>query len=235
MAATQQRALTAAVRLGDTFRQARAHRLLGFAASRQTRYADARHHLEQALTMNRELGDHVAQGHTAMTLAQVVARSGTHQEALGHARTAHAAFEAGDQRYGQANALNAIGWYHAQLGEYAEALAHCTRALAVTEELGDTRGAAGTWDSMGYAHHRLGDHDRAAECYREAIGRYAAADDRYFEADSLLHLADAERAAGRTTHALTAARRALDLLTALDHPDAERAREKLTELGRPPT
>ncbi|GAA2709036.1 AfsR/SARP family transcriptional regulator [Actinoplanes palleronii] len=230
MAATQRVALAAAERLDDLARQARAHRLIGLAASREARYDEARDHLTRALEMNRELGDHVAQGHTAMTLGQLHARTGSYELALAHAEAAYAAFQAGGQRYGQANALNSVGWYHAQLGHYDQTLIHCTRAVELARELGDTRSAAAAWDSLAYAHLRRDDRRQAADCYRRAVELFAEHGDHYFEADTLLHLADALDPHEQTGEAIAAAERALELLEALGHADAARAREKLQAL-----
>ncbi|MEV6299148.1 BTAD domain-containing putative transcriptional regulator [Actinoplanes sp. NPDC051861] len=233
MAATQREALAAAERLGDQARQARAHRLIGLAASREARYDEAREHLVQALAMNRDLGDHVAQGHTSMTLGQLHARTGSYTDALGYAEAAYAAFQAGGQRYGQANALNSIGWYHAQLGHYDETLTHCGRAVELARELGDNRSMAAAWDSLGYAHLRLANQREAADCYRQAADLFAEIGDAYFEADTLLHLADALRAQQEIGAAVTAAERALELLEALGHAEVTRAREMLQTLSPP--
>ncbi|MCM4080888.1 AfsR/SARP family transcriptional regulator [Paractinoplanes hotanensis] len=223
LAATQERALIAADRLGDRVRQARAHRLIGLAASRQAQYDRARVHLDRARALSQDLGDHAAQGHTGMTLAQLHARTGSVRTALDHAKRAYAAFRAAGHRYGQANSLNSIGWYHAKLGHYREALDWCTRAVALADELGDRRSAAGGWDSLGYAHHHLGDHERAASCYRRAVGLYAEAGDRYFEADTLVNLGDS--LTGRA--AVEAWEQALQIFEALDNPDADRVRDRL--------
>ncbi|SDS88304.1 AfsR/SARP family transcriptional regulator [Actinoplanes derwentensis] len=231
MTATQQAALTAATRLGDDPARARAHRLIGFAASREARTGEALEHLSAALDVNRQIGDHLALGHTGMTLAQLTARTGDHTRALEHARTAYAAFQTADSRYGQANALNSIGWYHAKLGEYEATVEFCTWSAELAGELGDARAIAAAADSLGYAHHHLGDHEQAVRCYQRAVQTYAAADDRYFEADTLLHLTDTLQAMGRTAPAIEAATRAQRLLDALEHPDADRARRKLEELG----
>ncbi|GAA4954819.1 AfsR/SARP family transcriptional regulator [Actinoplanes utahensis] len=227
MATTQRQALAAATRLGDHAAQARAHRLIGLAAAREARPAEALEHLTAALDLNRRIGDHIALGHTGMTLAQLTAQTGDHERALGHARTAYAAFQAGDHRYGQANALNSIGWYHAELGAYHRTLEFCTRAADLAAELGDARAMASAADSLGWAHHHLGDHEQAVRCYRRAVEIYAGADDRYFEADTLLHLTDTLEAMGRIADAVEAAARAQRLLDALEHPDAARARERL--------
>jgi len=234
LTATQKHALAAAERLGDGAGRARAHRLIGLAASRQARHDEAREHLTAALRLNQQRDDHTAVGHTSMTLAQLAAQAGDYTLSLEHAKAAHAAFVAGDQSYGQAHALNAIGWYHAKLRQYDSALDFCARAAARAGELGDAHGVASASDSLGYAHHHLGDHQQAAECYRRAAEIYAEADDRYFEADTLLHLTDTLQAMGRTPEAVEAAERALRLLEALEHPDTERARRKLRQLAPTP-
>ncbi len=228
LATTQHAALKASQRLDDRSLQARVHRVIGLANARLARYDDALAHLRQALRFAAEVGERTAQAHTHMTFAQVFARQGDHRQALGHARQAYSGFLATDHRYGQANALNAIGWYQALLGDYRQALAMCTRALALSEALGDHHGVAGAWDSIGYAHHHLDDHRRAVACYQRAVELFRQLGDRYFEADTLIHLGDAHQATGDCDQARQAWQRALSLFHELGHPDAERARAKLS-------
>jgi hypothetical protein len=50
--------------------------------------------------------------------------------------------------------------------------------------------------------------------------------DRYYEADTLVRLGDTHLAADNPDGARTAWQRALDILTELDHPDADTVRAK---------
>jgi tetratricopeptide (TPR) repeat protein len=126
--------------------------------------------------------------------------------------------------------LNAVGWYQILLGEHAAAIAHCEQALTLEEELGDPYGQAATWDSLGYAHHHLGNHGRAADCYERSLALQGGLVDRHRMADTLTRLGDTRHAGGDVEAARDAWQRALDILTDLEHLDAETVRAKLHRL-----
>jgi tetratricopeptide (TPR) repeat protein len=132
------------------------------------------------------------------------------------------------------NALNAIGWCHALLGNHTAALTYCQQALALNQQLGDRVGEAHTWDSLGYAHHHVGHHTQAAGCYQHARTLFRSLGDRYYEATVLTHLGDTHHAAGHPDQARTAWTTALDILTDLNHPDADTVRAKVATFDRPP-
>ena len=227
LAAAQRSALAAAERLGDVAAQADLHRTIGQARFALRSWDDARAHLSLALDLYRDRGDHAGQARVHIGLGHVLDRLGLYREALGHAREALGLFETAGQRSGQARALNNMGWYHAQLGDYRQALVRSKQALALQHELGDRCGEAHTWDSLGYAHHHLGHFAKAARCYQQAICLYVELGDRHGQAEALDHLGDMRRAAGSPQAAIATWRQALDILDALQHPDAGQIREKL--------
>ena len=124
-------------------------------------------------------------------------------------------------------ARNAVGWHSAMLGDYTHTLTQCSQALTLLREIDDGSGQASAWDSLGYAYHHLADHNRAAACYGSAIALYRQAGDRYYESDVLIHLGDSHHASGNHAGALTSWQEALDVLTQLDHPDAEKVRARM--------
>jgi DNA-binding SARP family transcriptional activator/Tfp pilus assembly protein PilF len=226
-------ALRAARRLADPLKEAFAHRFLGCAYLRLSRFGDADARLREALGLYHAAGDAVGEGHTHRHQAWLLERQGRYREALGHAQQALDLFRAAGHRPGQARALNAIGWFHAMLGDYAQAVAFCEQALELQRELGDRFGQAETWDSLGYASQRLGQHAAAISYYRTAVGLYQEFDDRYNEADSTVSLGDAHYAAGDIASAQAAWLCAADILDLLRHPDAGKVRAKLTDARRP--
>jgi tetratricopeptide (TPR) repeat protein len=135
---------------------------------------------------------------------------------------------AAGHRPGEADALNAVGWCHAQLGEHAAALRNCAEALEVFRILGNRPGEAATLDSLGYIHHYLGHYAEAICCYTDAIDVHGDADDQGERADMLIHLGDAEQAAGHEEPARSARQRALAILDDLADPAADQVREKLS-------
>jgi DNA-binding SARP family transcriptional activator/tetratricopeptide (TPR) repeat protein len=230
LAAAWQAAVPAAQRLGDPVARADAHRFLGYANTRLDRHSDANTHLSHALDLYTQAADRVGQARTHDQFNYLWERLGRPEKALDHAGRALALYQAAGHRRGQARALNAVGWLHAVLGDYTRALTHCEQALALHRQLGDRVGEAATWDSLGYAHHHLGDHTRAADCYQHALTQFRDLGDRYYEADTLIHLGETHHAAGNPQGARSAWRQALDILTNLEHPDAEGVRAKLRVL-----
>jgi DNA-binding SARP family transcriptional activator len=228
LAATQQSALAAALRLGDTAAQADMHRAIGQARFGLRSWNDAHAHLSRALCLYEDLGDRTGQARTHIGLGHVLDRMGRYRDALGHARQALNLFEETSQRAGQGRALNNMGWYHARLGDYRQALVRSRRALGLQREVGDRCGEAHTWDSLGYAHQHLGHYAKAARCYQQAIGLYVDLGDRHGQAETLTHLGDMRCATSSPGAAVETWRQALDILEALHHPDADQVRDKLS-------
>ncbi|MBM0275044.1 tetratricopeptide repeat protein [Micromonospora tarensis] len=220
-------ALLAAERLGDPVAQAVAHRFLAGAHTVVNRYADAHAHLEHALELYVRGGDTEGEARTHQNLASLWDRQGEPRKALEHSRRTLTLARAAGHRRAQADALNAVGWCHAQLGEHGAALAYCERALDLLQQLGDRAGEAATWDSLGFAHHHLGQYGRAVQCYERTLVLSRDLGDRWGEADTLSRLGDTRDALGDPTAARSDWQRALDILTALDHPDATAVRAKL--------
>ncbi|MEU8087103.1 tetratricopeptide repeat protein [Micromonospora sp. NPDC049101] len=220
-------ALLAAERLGDGVAQAVAHRFLAGAHTVVGHYADAHDHLERALALYVLGGDTEGEARTHQNLAALWDRQGEPRKALEHSmRTLTLARAAGHDR-AQADALNAVGWCHAQLGEHSSALAYCEQALQLLQQLGDHAGEAATWDSLGFAHHHLGQYDQAVHCYERTLELTRDLGDRWGEADTLSRLGDTRAALGDPASARADWQLALDILTALNHPDAAAVRAKL--------
>lgn len=220
-------AALAAGRLADPRASAVAHRILARPYIETGRHADARAHLERALALDIDSDHPTGQAHDHHLLAYLGERQGRYDIALDHTRQALALYRGANHRHGQASALNAVGWFQVHLGDHAQAVTACQEALTLLRGLDDRRGEAATLDSLGYAYHHLGDYPRAATCFRQAAVRLRALGERYPEASTLTHLGDSHQLAGRAGAARNAWRRALEILTDLDHPDADGIRAKL--------
>jgi len=74
-----------------------------------------------------------------------------------------------------------------------------------------------------------GDHRRVGSiaAYHSALGLYRDCGDRLLEADTLVHLGDAQHAAEHSDRARRSWRQALSIFVELDHPDATPARNRL--------
>jgi tetratricopeptide (TPR) repeat protein len=226
----QNAALAAAQRLSDPLAQARIHRLLALVSTRMESFDDAEIHLRRALDLYNQVGHDVGQVRTHAAMGQLCERRGRYADALHHSLTALNLARATGHRAGQAESLNAVGWYHTLLGDFRQAIAYCQQALTMNEVLGNQIGQAAAWDSLGYAEHHLGRHDRAIACYQRAVDLYRRCGDRYYEADTLVHLGDTIAVADNPDGARDAWQRALVILDDLHHPDATQLRAKLASL-----
>lgn len=226
-AEAQRAALVAARRAGNRSWQADALRGLASASARLLRYEEAHTHLDEALDLFTQPDDRTGQARVHLDLCWVLGRQGQHREALHHASQALAIHRATGHRAARGNALNAVGWCHAQLGEYDQAVMRCRESLDVLLELGDPIGAAAAWDSLGYAHHHLADLPEAVRCYQEALDLRRRGGDRYYEARTLIHLADSQEAMGQPVAARSRLLEALDILRTLGHADAHVIRDRL--------
>ena len=134
-AATGRAALTAALRLGDPIRQARAHRRLAGAAIELGDLADAHEHLRRALHLGVESGDQAGQAHTLVLHAVVWERQGEPAEALRRAQQALALYRATGHRAGEARALHRLGDTQLATGDEPGAHDSWDRALRIFDEL----------------------------------------------------------------------------------------------------
>lgn len=229
----QRTALDAALRLSDRLGQAHAHRTLGFAEGRLSRYEEAYRHLGRALELFAELGEFDGHARTVRSLAFLANTEGHHQQALEHYQPALEHYRSSANLSGQASVLNEIGWTHVLLGEYEHALAQCGQAVELHRRIGDSNGEAAALDSLGFAYHHLGRYEPALSCYRHALGIYREIHDGYLEADTLTHIGDTHLAQGDIGTALTVWRQALAILKGLNHPDTRVLSGKLRWYEQP--
>ncbi len=227
LSATQQAALAAADQLGDTARQADAHRSVGRAALRLASFETATWHLSEALRLYGLAGERVPAARVELDLGHASERRGRYADALGHSERALRQLAGTDDHAGQANALNDIGWCHAKLGDVSAAMAFLNRALRLHRELDYTHGEAATLDSLGYTHYVLGQPRAAIRYFEQSAALYQEVGDRASKAEPLTHLGDALRARGSRRLAGQAWHEALAILDDLSQPDAEHLRVRL--------
>jgi tetratricopeptide (TPR) repeat protein len=225
----QRLAIQAAERQADAIAQAHAHRFLGRAYTRVSRFGDAEVHFRRSLQLYREQPDPAPQADVHRALAWLAEQRGEHDEALRSAQEALQLYRAAGDTAGVAKSLNNLAWLQTNTGDQVAAVAACREALALQQALGDRFGEADTWDTLGFARHRLGEYALAAECYREALAIFRAEGDRYNEAETLTHLGDVETAAGAPDAAQLAWQEALAILEELGHPDVGGLRQKMAD------
>jgi tetratricopeptide (TPR) repeat protein len=158
-------------------------------------------------------------------------RQERYTHALSHAEQALALFQAVGDWVGETAALNGVGWCLSMLGDHERARAICQQALAIYGDVGNRYGEAYSWDSLGYAEQHLGLYADAITSYIRAIDLQAELGNRVYEATCLVHLGDAYHAADEPQQARDAWQRALAIFDDLHHPDADKVRGKLRQLG----
>ncbi|MGW5691906.1 ATP-binding protein [Streptomyces asiaticus] len=225
--AAQRTALDAALRLADPAMEARGLRGLARAEGRLGLHDRCRPRLDRALELFTELGDDVGRAGAHRSLGWISEQQGDLTGALRHNQLALDLFRAAGHRAAQASLLNSVGWYHALLGEYRQALTYCFDALTMLQELGDRYSQAAAWDSIAYVYHNLGRHPHALLGYRNALAFYRELGVPYLESEILTRIGDTYVATGDHEGARASWEQALTLLTALDHPGAERVRARL--------
>jgi DNA-binding SARP family transcriptional activator len=229
---TQTTALAAAVRLGDPTARAESHRVLGWAFTETSRFAEAEHELTRGLALAESDGDLRSAAHTRIALGWLSERQGDRTAALRHDQRAVDLFTSLGNLLGRSRALNAVAWDHAQLGDHTASVRNSQEALALQIELGDERGQADTWDTLGYAQHQLGAHAEAIDCYEHSLALNRALGHRYNEGQALAHLGQAHRATGASGPAGEALKLALQCFLDIKAPASEvdRVRALLREL-----
>jgi DNA-binding SARP family transcriptional activator/tetratricopeptide (TPR) repeat protein len=228
--ATQQIALAAAGRLGDTLALAHAHHLLGHVQSQVGDYESADPNFRRALDLFRELGDRANEAVVLNGLAGMLEKQERYPEALAVALDALRMLKAVGHWWTQATLENGVGWLYAHLGQYDRALTHCQRALSLHRDSGHRGGTADTLDSLAYVHLQLGDFAQAKAHYTKAIEAYREIASPFGEGNSLAGLGGALLAEGDLAAAEAAWHEAVAILDRLPHPLADEVRARLSAL-----
>jgi DNA-binding SARP family transcriptional activator/tetratricopeptide (TPR) repeat protein len=229
--ATQQIALAAATRLGDTLALAHAHHLLGHVQSQTGDYEAADPNFRRALDLFRQLGDRGNEAVVLNGLAGMLEKQQRFTEALAVALDALRMLKAVGHWWTQATLENGVGWLYGHLGQYDQALVHCQRALSLHRESGHRGGAADTLDSLGFVYLKLGDTVQAKAHYTRAIEAYREISQLFGEGNSLAGLGDALLAEGDRQAAAAAWREAVTVLDRLPHGLVNEVRARLRDLS----
>ncbi len=231
---SQETALGAAQRLGDTHALAHAYHLLGHAQAQMGAYDAADPNFRRALDMFRELEDRANEAIVLNGLAGMLEKQEHYTEALAVALDALRMLKAAGHWWTQATLENGVGWLYAHLGQYDQALAHCQRALGLHRESGHRGGTADTLDSLGFIYRHLDDLSQAKACYRQAIDAYREIGAHFGEGNSLSGLGELLAAEGDLDGAREAFRAAVAILDTLPHPLVDQVRTRLRDLDLPP-
>ena len=161
-----------------------------------------------------------------MDMSTAFAGHGHFPEALEHAERAREKFRAAvTHRVRHRPQQHRLG--PDRPGPAEEAVGCCEDALAAFRELGDRYGEAAALDSLGYAHQHLGDYARGAARCQQALAVFRELGDRYNQASVLIHVGENLSASQDLAGARVAWRAALAILEELNHPDADKVRDRL--------
>ncbi|MEV8443321.1 tetratricopeptide repeat protein [Actinosynnema sp. NPDC051121] len=205
-------ALEAAHGLGDRRRLAWAHRQMGQACSRLSRFDEAEDHLREAVDLSRGV-DLSCEAAALRTLARNSSRRGRHRQAVDHALEALDRYRRIGNPLRMALGLTTAAWAQAGLENYAKARSFGVDAMRTQRLHANPYGVAEAAACLGYIDHMSGHPDQAVAHYQEAVRGFHSLKNTYKEADAMASLGDAyavvDLAAARAQW-----RRALDLYTA---------------------
>jgi tetratricopeptide (TPR) repeat protein len=231
-AAMQRAALAATQRLGDSQAEADSSRLLGNVLNRLGSFAEALELHDRALALLVELDDKAGHADTLLARARVHERMNNLESALADASAAYSLAEAAESADLRAGALTMRAHCTAMMGEPADAVDACEQAIVIYREIGNPEGVADALYTLALAWHRAGEPARAIRYYRESIRVDHELDDRYYTAYALNSIGDSYWELGRPASAVEAWEQSIDMLTQLNHPEADDVKAKLVARRR---
>ncbi|WP_211470022.1 AfsR/SARP family transcriptional regulator [Actinocrinis puniceicyclus] len=203
---------------GDRAGQADALLQLGRVHWRARRPQAADQCLRECATLRSTLGDRAGLGVATYHLGIVTLEFGVPGESLEHFETAlRTARESGDLA-SERNCLNNLGEAYQRMGRYPEALRHYEAALELTVQIGSPHRLAIIAHNLGALHNHTADHVAALESFRDALATFHQLDDTRSEIETLIGMAEADRALGREPEAFELLRRSLRLLERVEDP-----------------
>ncbi|MFE2754301.1 hypothetical protein ACFXGA_20115 [Actinosynnema sp. NPDC059335] len=205
-------ALEAAHALGDRRRLAWAHRQMGQACSRLSRFDEAEDHLREAVTLARDV-DLSCEAAALRTLSRNCSRRGLHHEAVDHAMEALERYRRIGNALRTALGLTTAAWAQAGVGNYAKAWRFGEESMQAQRSHGNHYGVAEAAVCLGHIARMSGHHDQAVAHYREAVREFRSLENTYKEADAMASLGDAYAAVDPAA-ARVQWQRALDLYRA---------------------
>jgi tetratricopeptide (TPR) repeat protein/transcriptional regulator with XRE-family HTH domain len=222
--------LAAAERTGDPAVLARAHRLVGDAASRIGGHAEAIGHLERAARHAETAGDRAELARVSYALAGARQRSGDLETALVDGSRTLELYRQLELPARVADALNLVGFLLTGLGRLGEARTFLEASLDLSRRQRHRTAEEAVLDSLGSLAQQDGRHRDAADYYRRALALARELGDPYNAAGILERLGDSYAALGERDEALTTKHEALRLYQEQGRTDdATRVR---ADLGR---
>jgi tetratricopeptide (TPR) repeat protein len=186
---------------------------------------------EQLLAIARELGDRLGEGTALGNLGNAYADLGEARKAIEfHEEYLAIARELGYRR-GEGQVLGNLGNAYADLGEAQKAIEFYEQNLAIAREIGDRSGEGHALGNLGIAYHSLGDARKAIQFYEEQLVIACEIGDRSCEGIVLFNIGLALYDLEEKDRAIDLVKQALEIFEAIESPNAEQARNALTQWG----
>ncbi|HEY4026319.1 MAG TPA: tetratricopeptide repeat protein [Candidatus Dormibacteraeota bacterium] len=217
-------------RLGDRQGQAVSLLNLGLSQAWQGQYTDGMASLRESLALFREIRNGSGQADSLRILASIHGRLGQYPEATEYLRECLAISRELGDRLSEAAALTNLGIVSRHLGRLEEAVSCLRRSLSIFRAF-DHRGQANSLHDLGVAYTQMGRHEQALDCLREALLLFGELGNRRGQAVVLRDLGDVFQAVGRDREAREAWQEGLAIGEALQIPDADEIRRRLTAPG----
>ncbi len=214
--------LRAAPADGDRIGQAIMHQALGVCLFYLNRLEAATDTFEQVVTLRREIGDPKPLAVSLAHVGNLYAETGQDERAVGYLTEALAMLEAlPDTDALQGVNLNNLGWAHHRAGRDREAIGCYQRAIAIARDTNNAQSLSFAEGNLGLSYAGLGDHENAWVHWTEAAKAGELAGDRRLAANSYDNIGQAEAHLGRIAQARVNLRKAHEMYTEMDDPDAD--------------
>jgi tetratricopeptide (TPR) repeat protein len=194
------------------------------------RYQEAITCLLDSLTIYRDLADRHGQASSLGNLGTVYERIGRYQEASACLQDSQTLFRELGERHGQASILSDIGRVQERLGRYQQALASLQTSLVLCQELGHRVGQADCLNNLGRVYARLGRLEEAVTSHQDSLALNQELDNPQGQIEALRDLGDAFQALHRTEQAEATWHQALTLCEAMQIPEADQIRMRVSRL-----
>jgi tetratricopeptide (TPR) repeat protein/DNA-binding SARP family transcriptional activator len=224
------RALPAAERESGAADVAMLHRMLAGTHRALGNVAEAVRELNRAVRISEDDGDTLGTALGRNALGVLLQEGDLPDEALEQFGAALSAFEELHDVLGQGAALNGIGDASSDLGHHEQAVEHCLRSLSLLAATGDINGQAHAHFSLGRIRMAQADPGAAVPELSRARVLYRSLAYGSREARTLVWLAKALLAAGRTAESVEAMGDARAVLRRVGDMDIDTAIDRLADL-----
>jgi tetratricopeptide (TPR) repeat protein len=224
-----EQALVISRRIGD--RRGEGNRLgtLGSAYMNLGEVRKAIEYYNQALKIACEIGNRRSEGNSLDSLGLAYADLGETRKAIEYYEQALAiSREIGNPSMEGENLCN-FGKAYAALGEIDKAIGYYEQSLEIVRKIEDRKKESDALCNLGKAYAALGEVNKAIDHFEQSLEIARKIEYRRVETDALFNMSLALDKLGQRPEAIDRAKAALEIFEQIESPDAEMARQKLSE------